>query len=60
MFSVPTTQNGTKLDVVIIGAGMSGVAAARKLKDKKLNYVILESTDRVGGRIFSKTLPDIG
>lgn len=37
--------------VVIIGAGISGLAAAKKLKAKGFNVTILEAQDKVGGRL---------
>lgn len=39
--------------VVIIGAGISGLAAAEKLEENKVDYVILEARDRIGGRIVT-------
>ncbi|MBC7830271.1 MAG: FAD-dependent oxidoreductase, partial [Chitinophagaceae bacterium] len=39
--------------VIIIGAGLAGMAAAKKLKEKNIDYVILEARKRVGGRVFS-------
>lgn len=43
------------VDVIIIGAGMAGIQAAATLQaqDPTLTYVLLESTDRVGGRVRS-------
>jgi len=42
--------------VIIIGAGISGIAAATKLlKNKFNNFIILEAENRIGGRI--QTLP---
>jgi monoamine oxidase len=38
-------------DVIIIGAGASGLAAANKLEEKGISYQILEATDKFGGRI---------
>ena len=35
----------------IIGAGVSGLIAARVLEDNGYNAVIIEATDRVGGRV---------
>jgi monoamine oxidase len=37
--------------VIIIGAGISGLAAAKKLKDKGFSVIVLESQDKIGGRI---------
>lgn len=37
--------------VIVIGAGISGLAAAKKLKEKGFNVIVLESQDKVGGRL---------
>jgi monoamine oxidase len=37
--------------VFVIGAGISGLAAAKKLKDKGFNVIVLEAQDKVGGRL---------
>ncbi|KAH9770522.1 polyamine oxidase 2 [Citrus sinensis] len=39
--------------VIVIGAGMAGVAAARALHDASFKVVLLESRDRVGGRVHT-------
>ena len=41
-------------DVIIIGGGVSGLAAAAKLQERGLSYIILEGADRIGGRLCSK------
>jgi len=43
----------TELDVIIIGAGLTGLALAYFLKESSLSVMILESRDRVGGRIHT-------
>ena len=41
--------------VVIVGAGASGLAAAKILQQNNIEYVILEATDRYGGRLKKDT-----
>ena len=42
-----------KTDIVIIGAGIAGLACAMKLKKNNRNFIIIEQSDRVGGRVGS-------
>lgn len=39
--------------VIVIGGGMAGVSAARALHDASFKVVLLESQDRVGGRVHT-------
>jgi monoamine oxidase len=47
-------------DVVVIGAGASGLAAARALVDAGRRVVVLEARDRIGGRVHTADVPDLG
>ncbi|MBL8630902.1 MAG: FAD-dependent oxidoreductase [Rhodospirillaceae bacterium] len=48
-----TKANKAKaLDVVVIGAGLSGLRAALDLQDLGINVQVIEGRDRVGGRVF--------
>ena len=42
-------------DVVVVGAGSAGLAAAKTLQEAGLEVVILEAADRIGGRAFTDT-----
>lgn len=46
-------------DVAVIGAGPSGVAAAIKLAKYKLNILLIDSNEQVGGQIYKATPPEI-
>jgi monoamine oxidase len=48
-----------KFDVVIVGAGAAGLAAARKLSGAGKRVCILEARDRIGGRIHTLPVPDL-
>jgi monoamine oxidase len=49
-------QKGKK-SCVVIGAGFAGLAAAYKLKSAKWDVTVLEARNRIGGRVFSHSLP---
>ena len=40
-------------DVAIIGAGVAGLEAARVLREQRVDFVVLEARERIGGRIFT-------
>lgn len=46
------------MDAVVIGGGLSGLSAARRLKDRGAAVVVLEARSRVGGRVHSERLED--
>ena len=41
-------------DVVVIGAGMAGLTAARSLAEAGLKVLVVEAQDRIGGRILTR------
>lgn len=45
------SRNSSALDVVIVGAGPAGIAAALAAKEKNLNYLVLEQ-DSLGGTVY--------
>jgi monoamine oxidase len=60
-FSLPTRST----EVVVIGAGLAGLAAARALAKADVDVLVLEARNRVGGRTYSRpasdgTLLDLG
>jgi monoamine oxidase len=45
-------------DVLVVGAGLAGLAAARDLTAAGRSVLVLEARDRVGGRIVSQDIGD--
>ena len=44
-------------DVVVVGAGLAGLVAARELRAAGKRVVVMEARGRVGGRCYSRAIP---
>jgi len=43
-------------DVVVIGAGVAGLACARRLHERGLRVAVVEASDRIGGRVRTESV----
>ncbi len=44
-----------QIDVVIVGAGAAGIAAARRMASAGRRFVVIEASDHIGGRCITDT-----
>ena len=50
---VRPTHAQSRADVIVVGAGVAGLAAARSLVDQGLKVIVVEARDRIGGRVWT-------
>ena len=46
--------------VLVVGAGMAGLAAARALTERGIEVIVLEGRNRIGGRVETRNGVDLG
>src|SRR5256885_3499878 len=51
-------QPGMDADVIVVGAGLAGLSAARELQRRGASVLVLEARDRVGGRTLNEPIGD--
>ena len=49
-------MNNESVEVIVIGAGVAGLAAARRLHDAGVPVMVLEGRDRIGGRVWTNRI----
>ncbi|MFM8519580.1 MAG: flavin monoamine oxidase family protein, partial [Solirubrobacterales bacterium] len=52
-FGIPKVQGTNRRRVVVVGAGMAGLGAARMLLDRGFEVRVIEARDRIGGRVHT-------
>jgi len=57
LLSSSSVAQRRRKSVVIVGAGLSGLAAAYKLKNAGWTVTVLDARNRIGGRVFSYSFP---
>jgi 4-hydroxyacetophenone monooxygenase len=58
--AVPDPQRLSRFQVLVVGAGFSGVGMGIKLREAGIGFTIIEKNDDVGGTWYENTYPGIG
>lgn len=54
---IPNLVLSARPKIVVIGAGAAGLAATNRLLENEFDVILLEASDRIGGRIWSMPVP---
>ena len=49
-------ESNQDCDVLIVGAGLAGLAASLELQKANVKFIVLEGSQRVGGRVKTVSL----
>src|SRR3954451_18970304 len=53
-----TESRAMDADVIVVGAGLAGLGAAREVQRRGAGALVLEARDRVGGRTLNEPIGD--
>jgi len=51
-------MSNTEVDILVIGAGVAGLSATEVLVEKGYSVCLVDAAHRIGGRAYSKQLPN--